>query len=104
MAAQPTAGGASSASSGAGRSPDERGVLKLYLHRAAGLRAADVSGTSDPYVVAVCGKTSEKSSVIKRTLNPSWEQTLILADANHPSKLSTFGAVCREGVKLKVMD
>ncbi|KAL1520983.1 hypothetical protein AB1Y20_022541 [Prymnesium parvum] len=54
----------------------ERGSLKVHLVRGSGLLAADKNGFSDPYVVAKLGKATKKSKVIKKTLNPEWNETL----------------------------
>ena len=48
-------------------------TLRIGLHRASNVRAADLMGKSDPYaVVFVNGIRRRKSAVIKRTLNPHW--------------------------------
>ncbi|KAI8138974.1 hypothetical protein BJV82DRAFT_628590 [Fennellomyces sp. T-0311] len=59
-------------------SPDEsidnQGTLTATLVRAVDLKAADKSGTSDPYVVfTVNGERVYKSSVVKKSLNPTWK-------------------------------
>ena len=36
--------------------------------------AADLSGTSDPYVVVECAGQSRSTSVVHKTLNPTWEE------------------------------
>lgn len=46
----------------------------VQLERAEGLPASDLNGKSDPYVVLRHGRvTKKKSSVRKKTLNPSWD-------------------------------
>ena len=53
------------------------GVLHVLVHRAEGLRGADLGGrSSDPYVVAKIGAQELRTRTIKRSLNPDWEQTL----------------------------
>ncbi|CDS11701.1 hypothetical protein LRAMOSA03964 [Lichtheimia ramosa] len=53
---------------------DNQGNLTVTLLRAKDLKAADKSGTSDPYVVfTVNGERVHKSSVVKKTLNPVWK-------------------------------
>ncbi|KAI9266500.1 C2 domain-containing protein [Phascolomyces articulosus] len=59
-------------------SPDEsidnQGTLTASLIRGVDLKAADKSGTSDPYVVfTVNGDRVHKSAVVKKTLNPTWK-------------------------------
>ena len=53
----------------------ENGTLRVRLARGVGLLAADKGGTSDPYVVLQLGKTKHKSKVIKKTLDPEWNET-----------------------------
>ena len=43
--------------------------------RGIGLRAADLNGKSDPYVVIKVGGFEFKSQTIKKTLNPEWNET-----------------------------
>ena len=81
-----------------GRSVEELGLLRLHLKRGVGLKAADKSGASDPYVVCSCGKAaSKKSKVLKKTLNPVWDETLTLAQ-------QSLGDVLAAGLTLKVMN
>ena len=37
------------------------------------LAAADVGGSSDPFVVFKLGQESQQSSVVKSNLNPKWQ-------------------------------
>ena len=53
-----------------------KGRLRVYLVSATGLIAADAGGKSDPYVRLRVGACSEKSEVIKNTLEPVWEQKI----------------------------
>ena len=41
-----------------------------------GLAAADLNGTSDPYVVVQCGGIKRKTRVIMKQLAPVWNETL----------------------------
>jgi hypothetical protein len=50
-----------------------QGTLKIWAARARGLRGADRSGTSDPYVTFTVGSTERKSKTKPKTLEPSWE-------------------------------
>ena len=52
------------------------GVLKVTLQSARGLIAADIEGTSDPYVVVECGGQKKKSATIEKTLDPDWDEEL----------------------------
>lgn len=59
--------------------PDEsvenQGILTCTLLRAKDLKAADKTGTSDPYVkFTVNGEVVYKSSVVKKTCNPVWQK------------------------------
>jgi len=51
------------------------GILHIYIIEAQELAAADSSGTSDPYVKVMKGKKEiGKTKVIKKTLNPTWNE------------------------------
>ncbi|KAK4055259.1 hypothetical protein OIV83_000541 [Microbotryomycetes sp. JL201] len=57
------------------------GVLMITIHHAEGLSAQDDNGYSDPYVVlayAKFGKPLFSTRIIKKDLNPVWEQTAFL--------------------------
>jgi Ca2+-dependent lipid-binding protein len=54
------------------------GMLKVLLHRGSGLKAADPNGKSDPYVIVRCGGMERKSKVLKKTLDPVWNEELTL--------------------------
>ena len=51
---------------------------QVNLQRAAGLSAADLNGKSDPYVVLAAGESCARSSVVAASLNPQWDETLLL--------------------------
>ena len=53
-------------------------MVEVHLRYAHGLRAADKNGMSDPYVVAMLGKVKRKSKVVKKTLEPVWDEVLTL--------------------------
>ncbi len=59
---------------GARGSPRSQGtVLSVQVLAARGLRAADRSGTSDPYCVVSCGVGPEfRTPVVPKTLQPEW--------------------------------
>ncbi|EFJ45180.1 hypothetical protein VOLCADRAFT_94625, partial [Volvox carteri f. nagariensis] len=50
------------------------GVLIVQLMSATNLRAADVTGSSDPYAVLSLGESSFRSSTISTSLNPQWDE------------------------------
>jgi len=50
------------------------GTLRIHLSHALGLRSMDSNGFSDPYVKLSLGKHKAKSKVIKKTLNPRWDE------------------------------
>ncbi|KAJ1900317.1 Tricalbin-2 [Kickxella alabastrina] len=53
----------------------DQGLVRLRIASATNLPAADKSGTSDPYVVAlVDGVKVWESQTLKKTLNPHWNQ------------------------------
>jgi len=54
------------------------GILRILLIAGVKLMAADINGKSDPYVVFTTGGQTVKSKVIPTTLNPVWNETLML--------------------------
>ena len=56
--------------------PFLKGRLVIKVKQAKGLLAGDMGGTSDPYItVKVKGDTVVKTQVIKKTLDPVWNET-----------------------------
>ena len=45
----------------------------LTVHSARNLKAADLNGSSDPYVVCSCGDKDFKTEIVNKDLNPQWE-------------------------------
>ncbi|KAI9088049.1 hypothetical protein K1719_030026 [Acacia pycnantha] len=60
------------------------GWIELFLIEGRDLVAADLRGTSDPYVRVHYGNLKKKTKVIPRTLNPKWNQTLEFPDDGSP--------------------
>ncbi|KAL5726120.1 MYF24_8 [Ranunculus cassubicifolius] len=60
------------------------GSIELSLIEAKDLVAADLRGTSDPYVRVQYGKTKRRTKVIYKTLHPQWNQTLEFPDDGSP--------------------
>lgn len=52
--------------------------LEIILIKGNQLRSADITGFSDPYVVFSNGGTSVQSKIKYQTLNPKWNETLLL--------------------------
>ncbi|CAK9179142.1 unnamed protein product [Ilex paraguariensis] len=67
------------------------GLLRIHVHRGVNLAIRDVS-SSDPYVIIRMGKQKLKTSVIKKNVNPEWNEdlTLSIADSNLPIKLAVY--------------
>jgi len=51
-------------------------LLLINLHSGNKLKPMDSNGLSDPYVVTTCGKFTHKSKVIKKSLSPTWEESI----------------------------
>ena len=75
---------------------NQDGVLRVRLHSASGLKAADWNGKSDPYVVVRSGKVEARSKVVHMTLAPVWEEDLQLH--------GTLGELLARGLLLQVYD
>ncbi|CAL0322228.1 unnamed protein product [Lupinus luteus] len=56
------------------------GWIELVLIEGRDLVAADLRGTSDPYVRVQYGNLKKRTKVIYKTLNPRWNQTLEFPD------------------------
>ncbi len=75
------AGGAS-AQAPAESTAEQHISLSLTVHQANGIRAADRGGTSDPFVIVWFdgheALTKAETSIKKKTLAPTWNETLLL--------------------------
>ncbi|KAJ1394239.1 C2 domain [Sesbania bispinosa] len=58
------------------------GLLRIHIKRGVNLAVRDVS-TSDPYVVVKMGHQKLKTRVIKKDINPEWNEELTLS-VTHP--------------------
>ncbi|CAH1421338.1 unnamed protein product [Lactuca virosa] len=66
------------------------GLLRVHVHRGVNLAVRDVR-TSDPYVVIQMGKHKLKTRVVKKNINPVWDETLTLSVSEPlPVKLEVY--------------
>ncbi|XAR51289.1 hypothetical protein NMG60_11005883 [Bertholletia excelsa] len=63
------------------------GWIELLLIEAKDLVAADIRGSSDPYVRIHYGNMKRSTKVIYKTLNPQWRQTFEFPDNGSPLEL-----------------
>ncbi|XP_030452030.1 GTPase activating protein 1-like [Syzygium oleosum] len=70
---------------------DTLGLLRIHIHRGINLAVRDVR-SSDPYVIVRMGKQKLKTRVVRRNLNPEWNEnlTLCVADPDLPVKLAVY--------------
>jgi stromal membrane-associated protein len=62
------------------------GMLKVRIVRGIGLAVRDLL-SSDPYVVVTLGQQVLKTRVINRSLNPVWNEEIILSVPSPPQPL-----------------
>ncbi|KAL6545533.1 Protein C2-DOMAIN ABA-RELATED 4 [Orobanche gracilis] len=67
------------------------GLLRIRVKRGINLAVRDVR-SSDPYVVVRLGKQRLKTRVIRKDINPEWNEdlTLSVSDPNQPVSLPYF--------------
>ncbi|XP_019189776.1 PREDICTED: synaptotagmin-5-like isoform X1 [Ipomoea nil] len=70
-----------------GSKDPRNGWIELTLIEGKDLIAADIRGTSDPYVRVQYGNLKRKTKVMYKTLNPQWHQTLEFPDDGSPLTL-----------------
>ncbi|KAF7123941.1 hypothetical protein RHSIM_Rhsim12G0138300 [Rhododendron simsii] len=70
------------------------GLLRIRVKRGHNLAVRDVR-SSDPYVVVKMGKQKLKTRVIRKDVNPEWNEdlTLSISDPNLPIKLIAFMSI-----------
>ena len=75
------------------------GQLSVKLHSASGLKAKDMNGKSDPYVIFNFGTEVEvRSSVKAKTLTPEWEESFVI------SERTSAALMCGGNLSVAVMD
>ncbi|KAL6223546.1 hypothetical protein ACLB2K_006931 [Fragaria x ananassa] len=67
------------------------GLLRIHIQRGVDLAVRDMT-SSDPYIIVKMGKQKLKTSVVKRNVNPEWNEklTLTVSDPNIPVKLFVY--------------
>lgn len=67
------------------------GLLRIRVKRGVNLAVRDVR-SSDPYVVIKMGRQKLKTRVVKKDVNPEWNEdlTLSISDPNLPIKLTVY--------------
>lgn len=74
----------------------ESGTLYVHLVSAVNLKAGDANGYSDPYVKLSLRGHHRKSRVIKKTLDPEWDETFTFR--------GQLGELIEQPLKLNAMD
>ncbi|KAJ4960703.1 hypothetical protein NE237_020613 [Protea cynaroides] len=68
-------------------SGSRNGWIELVIIEAKDLIAADLRGTSDPFVIVQYGNMKKRTKVMYKTLNPQWNQTLEFPEDGSPLML-----------------
>ena len=78
-----------------GQTEPKAGMVIVRVLRATNLVAADLGGKSDPYLKLKAAGKKAKTSVVKATLNPEWNETLELRvdDLSQPISLEVRGGL-----------
>ena len=72
----------------------EKGVLRVHLHKGVGLKASDRNGKSDPYVLLSIGTARKQSRVEESTLDPVFNEDFEFE--------GTLGELLSHGLLLRV--
>ena len=73
-----------------------QGTVTITVHKATRIKAADISGTSDPYITIRCNGQVHTTKVIPKTLNPRWNETFTFQ--------GTLSALIDSPVEMNVYD
>ncbi|KAK9951015.1 hypothetical protein M0R45_006477 [Rubus argutus] len=67
------------------------GLLRIHIQRGVNLAVRDMR-SSDPYLIVKMGKDKLKTRVVKRSVNPDWNEqlTLLISDPSLPILLSVY--------------
>ncbi|KAF5729459.1 hypothetical protein HS088_TW21G01625 [Tripterygium wilfordii] len=67
------------------------GLLRIHVQRGVNLAVRDVT-TSDPYAVIKMGRQKLKTRVVKKNINPEWNEdlTLSISDPNLPISIAVY--------------
>ena len=60
--------------------------LRAYIYQARDMYASDKSGLSDPYAIVSYNRYSATTRVVKESVCPTWDQTILL------SQIKLYGA------------
>ncbi|XP_061991962.1 protein C2-DOMAIN ABA-RELATED 9-like [Rosa rugosa] len=68
------------------------GLLRLRIKQGINLAIRDVTRTSDPYIIVTMGGHKLKTRVVKKNLNPVWneELTLSITNINEPIVFNVY--------------
>lgn len=70
--------------------------VRIKLIKAEGLRAADWNGKSDPFCLVTLGKQKKKTKIMKKTLDPEWNEEFILGEGQQLEKSSQIVVTVRD--------
>ncbi|KAL6219485.1 hypothetical protein ACLB2K_007244 [Fragaria x ananassa] len=67
------------------------GLLRIRVQRGRNLAVRDFR-SSDPYIVVKMGKQKLKTRVVKKSVNPEWNEdlTLSISDSSHPIHIAVY--------------
>ena len=73
------------------------GVLSVHMSGAHGLKPADSNGLSDPYCICHVLSESQRTHVVRKSLEPQWGETLEFSGVK-------LGDVVARGIRLELLD